>query len=55
MTTSPKGDTELKFVDTSNQIVDVLTKPLVGEGFSALVRELGMLRGRDLDVDHTLN
>ena len=55
MTTSPKDDIELKFVDTSNQIADVLTKPLVGEEFSALFRDLGMIRGRDFNVDNTLN
>ena len=50
-----KGDIELKFVNTSNQIADVSTKPLVGELFTNLVRDLGMLRGRDLDVDRNLN
>ena len=50
-----KGDIELRFVATSNQIADVFTKPLVGECFTALVRELGMLRGRDLDADHNPN
>ena len=29
-----KGDIEFKFVDTSNQIADVFTKPLVGERFT---------------------
>ena len=50
-----KGDIELKLVITSNLIADVFTKPLVGEQCSSLVRELGMLRGRDLDADHALN
>ena len=50
-----KADTELKFVNTSSQIVDVFTKPLVGQRFAAIFRELSMLGGRDLDVDHTLN
>ena len=50
-----KGDIELKFVDTSNQIANVFIEPLVGEDFTVLFRELGMLRGRDLDADHTPN
>ena len=51
----PKGDIELNFVNTSSQIFNVFTKPLVGEHFDALVIESSMLRGKDLEVDHTLN
>ena len=50
-----KGDIELKFIDTSNQIADVFSKPLVGERFNVLVREFAMLRGRDLAIDEDIN
>ncbi|XP_078444848.1 secreted RxLR effector protein 161-like [Wolffia australiana] len=43
-----KNDVELKFIETSNQIADIFTKPLVGERFSTLVRELGMTKGSQL-------
>lgn len=38
-----KNDIDLKFVETSNQIADIFTKPLTGERFNVLVRELGMM------------
>jgi len=44
-----KGDCILEFVDTKNQLVDILTKPLPKETFFAIRIELGLLDINNLD------
>ena len=39
-----KGDFELKFIDTNNQLADIFTKPLSEDKFSSIRRELGLCR-----------
>ena len=39
-----KGDFELKFIDTNNQLTDIFTKPLSEDKFSSIRRELGLCR-----------
>ena len=44
-----KGDYVLEFVDTKNQLADLLTKPLPKDSFYTIRRELGLLDASDLD------
>ncbi|XP_050888779.1 uncharacterized mitochondrial protein AtMg00810 [Lathyrus oleraceus] len=43
-----KGDVEVNFVDTHNQLVDIFTKPLAKEPFYKIRRELGILDECDI-------
>lgn len=43
-----KGDVEVTFVDTHNQLVDIFTKPLAKEPFYKIRRELGILDEADV-------
>jgi len=38
-----KGDCEIKFVKTKNQLADLFTKPLARDRFNKLRTELGIL------------
>jgi hypothetical protein len=44
-----KGDTEIAYVSTHNQLVDIFTKPLDEKIFSKLRNELSILNSRNLD------
>ena len=46
-----KGKIELKFIETSRQLADIFTKPLGTDNFKLLVRELGMIRANDKNID----
>ena len=39
-----KGDFELKFINTENQLADIFTKPHNEEKFASLRRQLGLCR-----------
>ena len=43
-----KGDVVLDFIDTTNQLADIFTKPLNEEHMNFIKRELGMLHGNTL-------
>ncbi|XP_050902272.1 uncharacterized mitochondrial protein AtMg00810-like [Lathyrus oleraceus] len=43
-----KGDVEVTFVDTHNQLADIFTKPLAKEPFYKIQRELGILDEGDI-------
>lgn len=43
-----KGDFEVTFVDTHNQLADIFTKPLAKEPFFKIRRELGILDEHDV-------
>ncbi|XP_050909931.1 uncharacterized mitochondrial protein AtMg00810-like [Lathyrus oleraceus] len=43
-----KGDVEVTFVDTHNQLADIFTKPLAKEPFFKIQRELGILDEHDV-------
>jgi hypothetical protein len=43
-----KGDIEVTFVDTHNQLTDIFTKPLAKEPFYKIRRELGILDEGDI-------
>ena len=43
-----KGDVEVTFVDTHNQLADIFTKPLAREPFFKIRRELGVLDEGDI-------
>jgi hypothetical protein len=43
-----KGDVEVTFVDTHNQLADIFTKPLAKEPFYKIRRELGILDEGDI-------
>ena len=40
-----KGDVEIEFVETQNQLADIFTKPLDKESFFKIRSELGILDG----------
>jgi hypothetical protein len=40
-----KGDVEVSFMDTHNQLADIFTKPFLKESFYKIRRELGILDG----------
>ncbi|XP_059668768.1 secreted RxLR effector protein 161-like [Cornus florida] len=46
-----KGDIELTFINTENQLADILTKPLQEDRFCTLRREIGMAIEREIH-DH---
>lgn len=39
----PKGDVEVIFIDTHDQLVDIFTKPLAKESFYKIRRKLSIL------------
>ncbi len=41
-------DIEIEFVCTDSQWADILTKPLIEEGFCTIRREIGMARYVDI-------
>ena len=43
-----KGDISIEFVDSLNQLVDILTKPLSEDQFCKINRELGMIYVHDV-------
>lgn len=43
-----KGDVEVSFMDTYNQLADIFTKPLPKESFYKIRRELGILDDCDI-------
>jgi hypothetical protein len=43
-----KGDVEVSFVETHNQLADIFTKPLPKESFYKIRRELGILDEVDI-------
>lgn len=43
-----KGDVEVSFMDTHNQLVDIFKKPLTKESFYKIQRELGILYDCDI-------
>ena len=43
-----KGDVVFEFVDTKNQLADIITKPLNKDSFYTVRRELGVLDASDL-------
>jgi len=43
-----KGDYEIQFVKTENQLVDLFTKPLARDRFDKLRTELGILDMKDV-------
>ena len=44
-----KGDCVFEFMDTKNQLADILTKPLPNKSFFSIRRELGLIDQYDLD------
>jgi hypothetical protein len=44
-----KGDIEIAYVNTKNQLVDIFTKPLDEKTFSKLRNELNILDYRNFD------
>lgn len=38
-----KGDIEISFIDTQNQLVDIFTTPLARDAFYKIIRDLGIL------------
>jgi hypothetical protein len=44
-----KGDIEIAYVNTQNQLVDIFTKPLDEKTFSKLRNELNILDSRNFD------
>jgi hypothetical protein len=44
-----KGDIQIAFVNTQNQLVDIFTKPLDDKTFSKLRNELNILDSRNFD------
>ncbi|XP_050916749.1 secreted RxLR effector protein 161-like [Lathyrus oleraceus] len=43
-----KGDIEISFIDTQNQLADIFTKPLARDAFYKIRRDLGILSGSDI-------
>ena len=43
-----KGDVVLEFINTTNQLADIFTKPLNEERMNFIKNELGMLDGSSL-------
>ena len=43
-----KGDVEITFVDTQNQLADIFTKPLAKDAFFKIRRELRILDEQDI-------
>ena len=43
-----KGDVEITFVDTQNQLTDIFIKPLAKDAFFKIHRELGILDEQDI-------
>jgi FPC/CPF motif-containing protein YcgG len=48
-----KGDIEIAYVSTHNQLANIFTKPLVEKSFSKLRNELNILDSRNFDWDIT--
>jgi hypothetical protein len=46
-----KGDIEVAYVNTHNQLVDIFTKPLDEKTFSKLRNELNILESRNFDLN----
>jgi kynurenine formamidase len=44
-----KGDIEIAYVNTKNQLVDIFTKPLDDKTFSKLRNELNIIYSRNID------
>jgi hypothetical protein len=44
-----KGDIEIAYVSTHNQLANIFTKPLVEKSFSKLRNELNILDSRNFD------
>ena len=43
-----KGDVVLEFIDTTNQLTDIFTKPLYEKRMNFIKREISMLDGNTL-------
>lgn len=44
-----KGDIEISFIDTQNQLADIFTKPLARDAFYKIIRDLGILSENDIN------
>lgn len=43
-----KGDIDISFIDTHNQLADIFTKPLSRDAFNKIIKELGILNEGDI-------